>query len=715
MGDHSHNDQPISVPSEDRFGVDPFAAALAKSILKIKSPTGSVIALNGPWGSGKSSALNLIRYHLEEARKEGDIAIIDFTCWWFRGEEALALAFFRELYAGLSPTLGEKLKKSLPKLGARLLKAGAVLGGAADLAGAGGAGSVAGGAMEWLGGLIQQEEGVEKLHADLSKALEEQSRRFLVVIDDIDRLSPDEALLIFRLVKSVGRLPNVMYLLVYDRQLADKIVSERFPSEGPHYLEKIVQAAFELPEPMTTDIHRQLLEQIGTICGDLPEAQLLRFMNIFYEGVAPEMRTPRDIARFTNSLSITWPAVAGEVDTADFIALEVLRLLHPETYRVVRQNKDRLCRLEGSGRDNREARAKEYEDLLLRSFVGVQRDRLRNILMRLFPALESVWANMGYSEGFGRQWAAERRVCSASHFDAYFRFAVGAEVLAAAELDALIARAYDSAFIAAEMRSAAMLVRPAGGTKAAVILDEINLHAEKIDKAHVQPLLTGLFAVADEINIEADRGGAFGMASNELRLHWLLRSLTRDRFTLEQRSAIYVAACQTASLGWLANFANSAWTDYHPREEQEPEPEEKCLTTAADAEALRELLKNRILDASKNASLLLKCQNLAYLLYRWRELANDDGVAVKQWAAAQIATDEGVKQLAIAFTSYGWSQGLGDFVAKRTTRVQVKGLDRLMNVVQFRQRVEEVAAGGMSPDVSEFLKAWQVLEQGTDD
>lgn len=114
------------------------------------------------------------------------------------------------------------------------------MGGAADLAG--GVGGVAGGAMEWLGGLIQQEEGVEKLHAELSKALAEQPRCFLIVIDDIDRLSPDEALLIFRLVKSVGRLPNVMYLLVYDRQLAEKIVSERFPSEGPHYLEKIIQA-----------------------------------------------------------------------------------------------------------------------------------------------------------------------------------------------------------------------------------------------------------------------------------------------------------------------------------------------------------------------------------------------------------------------------------------------------------------------------------------
>jgi hypothetical protein len=63
----------------------------------------------------------------------------------------------------------------------------------------------------------------------------------LVVIDDIDRLSLDEALLIFRLVKSVGRLPKVMHLLVYDRQLAEKIANERFPSEGPHYLEKITQ------------------------------------------------------------------------------------------------------------------------------------------------------------------------------------------------------------------------------------------------------------------------------------------------------------------------------------------------------------------------------------------------------------------------------------------------------------------------------------------
>lgn len=62
--EQSHNDKPISEPSEDRFGIDPFAKTLAASIRKMKAPEGTVVALNGPWGSGKSSAVNLILHHL---------------------------------------------------------------------------------------------------------------------------------------------------------------------------------------------------------------------------------------------------------------------------------------------------------------------------------------------------------------------------------------------------------------------------------------------------------------------------------------------------------------------------------------------------------------------------------------------------------------------------------------------------------------------------
>ncbi len=49
--------------------------------------------------------------------------------------------------------------------------------------------------MSWLSDLIHAEDTVEKLHAELTTVLGEQKKRFLIVIDDIDRLSPDEALL----------------------------------------------------------------------------------------------------------------------------------------------------------------------------------------------------------------------------------------------------------------------------------------------------------------------------------------------------------------------------------------------------------------------------------------------------------------------------------------------------------------------------------------
>ena len=40
----------------------------------------------------------------------------------------------------------------------------------------------------------------------------------LVVIDDLDRLQPDELLLVFKLIRLVGRLPSVGYILAFDER-----------------------------------------------------------------------------------------------------------------------------------------------------------------------------------------------------------------------------------------------------------------------------------------------------------------------------------------------------------------------------------------------------------------------------------------------------------------------------------------------------------------
>jgi predicted KAP-like P-loop ATPase len=718
-----YNDQPITRPSDDRFGIDPFAKVLAASIRKINAPEGTVVALNGPWGSGKSSAVNLIQYHLKDALEQEEIAVVNFACWWFRGEEALALAFFRELYAGLGPSLGDQFKKVLPKIGARLLRAGSVVSAGADLAGAGGIGSVAAGTMSWLADLIHADDTVEKLHAELMKVLKEQKKRFLIVIDDIDRLSPDEALLIFRLVKSIGRLPNVIYLLVFDRHLAETIVSERYPSEGPHYLEKIIQAGFDVPQPRQSDLDQELLRNINAICGSPTEEFLVRFMNVFYDVISPEIRTPRDLIRLTSALSVTWPGVGNEVDRADFIAIETLRLFQSAVYRAIRGNKESLCGI-GSlyGRNGHDLKA-EMDVLLLGSVDAKRHEQMRRALMRLFPRLESIWSNLNYGGDSADRWTRERLVCSAEHFESYFRFSIGDCVLPRAEIDALIAHASDEKFLKKKLREALAVTRGDGKTKAMLILDELNLHAESVADKDVSSLLSAIFELGDELDVESDKAGAFGIGDNQLRIHWLLRRLTLGRFDLVTRSKIFIGASRKAALSWLVDFSQSSYRDYHPRDGKPPEPEEKCLTTETDAKVLRQTVLSRLRAASLSGE-LVKSKRLAYLLFMWRDLAGDEGVEVRAWTASHMKDDAMVAIFAKAFTSYSWSQGLGmaslgDRVAKRNTRAGIDSIDQILDKSAFRTRVEEIAAKNVQDEagkmVREFLAAWRHRDENPRD
>jgi predicted KAP-like P-loop ATPase len=288
-------------------------------------------------------------------------------------------------------------------------------------------------------------------------------------------------------------------------------------------------------------------------------------MNVFYDVVAREIRTPRDLIRLMNAMSVTWAAVGNEVDHADFIALETLRLLRGEVYRALRANKAFVCGLSQRGSGDGRGKAEEANTLLLGSAKESDRPRLRRALMRLFPRLESVWSNLHYSEDSEIEWVRERRVCTKKHFDSYFRFSVGDEVLPRDELKSVIARVADTAFVQATFRAALSAVRKDGTIKAKLLLDELNIHAEDVADGDVAPLLTTLFELSDEFDVESDEGRGFSSGDNSDRLRWLARRLTLERFDLAARSAIFVAACAKAGLSWLADFSGFTHREHYPR------------------------------------------------------------------------------------------------------------------------------------------------------
>jgi predicted KAP-like P-loop ATPase len=493
-------------------------------------------------------------------------------------------------------------------------------------------------------------------------------------------------------------------------------VKQKYPSEGPQYLEKIIQASFDIPEPRIEDLRDQMFANIEKICGVPSEADLLQFMNVFYDVVAPEIRTPRDVNRLANSLSVTWPAIGPEVDRADFIGIETLRLLQPTVYRAVRSNKARLTggADRGFSRYSTDQKA-DYGKILLGGVEQKDSERLRRALKRLFPRLDSVWGNLSYGSDSIAGWERQRRVCAPSRFDAYFRFSIGDEVLKKEEIDALIEQASDRSFIQGRLREALGILRRNGRTKAALILDELNLHADSIANEDVEPLLIAIFGIADELDTPRDVAEAFSIGDNFLRIHWLLRRLILNRFDIQERSAIVLAACKTAAAGWLADLADSAYAAHNPRAGK-PRETQSLITTEEDCEKLQAMALKSIRAAAKSGA-LASHHRLCRLLYKWHDAAKEDGKEVKRWTKAQLVRNDNVVLFAEAFTSHGWSHGSGNRVAQRFTSAVVDGIAGIFDVELFRRRIQSLLADKALPDrdrsiLSEFDAAWARRDRG---
>ena len=211
-----------------------------------------------------------------------------------------------------------------------------------------------------------------------------------------------------------------MYLLVFDRELAEKAVTEMYPSEGPHFLEKIIQASFELPLPARDDLNMAALSQIDAFCGAPSDRdQLLRLMNLFYDAVSPYLNTPRDLTRLCNAMTVSWPAVAKEVDVGDYVALEIMRLFEPLLYNAIRTNKGKVCGVRSEY--GKEEDPKQAIEGFLQPVPEKRREYARLAVMRLFPRFE----NVSYSRSYIETWEAQRRVCTEKHFDTYFRMGIG--------------------------------------------------------------------------------------------------------------------------------------------------------------------------------------------------------------------------------------------------------------------------------------------------
>jgi predicted KAP-like P-loop ATPase len=608
-------DKPLIEPQEDQLGYALFARHLAFSLAKMIPAEGFVVAIYGPWGSGKTTLLNFLFYYFKQAPVNEQPIIVPFNPWWFSGHEKLAKHFFDQLQASLATSdvdltnlqgkiaeFADMVSELPSSIHIPYISIGKI-------------------AVEFTP-LKSSVKNVIKLKTEIAAELRKQSRRIFVTVDDIDRLNPDEIRQLFGVIKSVADFPNVVYLLTFDKKVVIEALRESQGISGENYLEKIVQFPFELPLPDRSSLYRLLFARLESIMAGTPEGLFDQtyWGNVFMRGIEHFISTPRKINLLTNTLSVTYPAVQGEVNPVDFIGIETLRIFCPEAYNMIRTYPEKF-----TGREwvaSKIDQLRTFQDSWVTQIEEGNREAVRGLLSQLFPKLGEMWGDVGFDPPNETTWRKQLRICSRDIFPIFFHLALPQGDISNAEIMVILSLAENPQEFSGRLLELATQVRPDGFTRLHAFLDRVmDYTGKEIAVESIPSIFLSLFDVGDQfIRPEDEDSGKLPIGNDQRVAQIILQLLRRlpwdNRFNALQQAitrgrAIFTSARIIVELGKVAD-----------KQSGEARPQAEALIRLGDQASLEELVLAKLRNAAADESLLL-CPKLPEILALWQKLAGE--------------------------------------------------------------------------------------------
>ncbi len=246
-----YTDTPIERLESDVMDVKVYVESLSEFILDCSTPM--TIAIQGDWGSGKTSMINMIKQTLSDK-----IVPVWFNTWQYSQFEMASYLSISLLTNFLEKIGAEEesknFLKSLGKSAVALAKTVAVVGSEQILGG-----TFAGNLNEKFSEIGTQDasKALEELKDRIQEAVNAKLKsakknRIVVFVDDLDRLAPEKAVELLEVLKVFMDVPHCVFVLAVDYGVITQGLEKKYGvgighSKGRSFFDKIIQLPFAIP------------------------------------------------------------------------------------------------------------------------------------------------------------------------------------------------------------------------------------------------------------------------------------------------------------------------------------------------------------------------------------------------------------------------------------------------------------------------------------
>ena len=456
---------PIKSPEHDELGRAKFAENIANKIVTYDNTDPIVIGIYGDWGFGKTSVLNLMKYYLQSKESNHPI-LIDFNPWLYsnteqpighffsrigttiglkdKSEQARkSAAFFEELsnYCGVITaiilislirimwtalwagiTIALYYFPIIPKLYFIIFAVIAII-------------AIVAGWLNrvsdkfkncYLNKMKRNQKSLDEIRRSLTKELPKITKKIVVFIDDIDRLTAPEVRLMFQAIKCICDLPSMVFVVAFDENQVAKSLDDKGFS-GRDYLEKIISLPIPIPMPDRNKLQECLGKELDKVVAFYSDKRWDsdRWNSIYVSGFLEfylRHNNPRKIFRTISELLVNVEMVNLEVNPIDYICIETIKVFYPELYRFIYLNKmiflGNETEITSAITDDLSGKTKDKK--LVDELENIIDAPVKKFLQEMFPAFDPESPLEPKNVGDNPEWHNTQRICSGYYFNNYF-------------------------------------------------------------------------------------------------------------------------------------------------------------------------------------------------------------------------------------------------------------------------------------------------------